>query len=197
MDARRLFIAFETPPPVKAQIQDVVSALREVRGDVHWEAPEKLHCTLKFLGPTRPELLAPVSSVLEDIGRGAAPFTLRYQNVGFFPGPSSARIVWIGIEVTDDRLRDLHRMIEDRMAPLGFERELRGFHPHVTLGRIKSGRNLRRLTGTAETLTFSSALYTIDSLILLRSDLRPSGSVYTQEKSFPLIGNPEKRTYTE
>ncbi|MGA9119372.1 MAG: RNA 2',3'-cyclic phosphodiesterase [Bacteroidota bacterium] len=190
MDSLRLFIALETPTPVKERVLEVIETLRSSHADVHWEPGANLHSTVKFLGPTSPDLVAVLTETLGAIGRQHPPLSLSYQSIGFFPNARSARVIWIGILDPDDGLHNLQRAIDLGLAPFGFATETREFHPHLTLGRIRSSRNLHQLIATTETLTFSTALYTFNALSLLRSDLRPSGSVYTQEKSFPLIGKP-------
>ncbi len=188
--ALRLFIAFDTPAPVKSRAQEIIHTLRTANADVSWERDEKMHCTLKFLGDTDSDRISEIHACLDHVSASHLPFRIAYRSLGFFPNAREPRIVWIGIEELDGSLHQLQESIDVQLASLGFETEKRSFHPHLTLGRIRSVRNQRQLIATTETLTFASEPYVIDSFSLMRSDLRPTGSVYKQEKSFSLIGKP-------
>jgi len=72
------------------------------------------------------------------------------------------------------------------MSTFGFEKEQKRFHPHVTLGRVKSQHNMRDLLRTMESITFESTSTTISETVLVKSELKPSGSVYTILNRIPL-----------
>ncbi|MBI4536063.1 MAG: hypothetical protein HY708_07275, partial [Ignavibacteriae bacterium] len=61
----------------------------------------------------------------------------------------------------------------------------RGFHPHLTLGRVKGKRNLKSLLTRMESLTFESPLVQVSQFNLMSSVLRASGSTYSILKTFP------------
>ena len=183
----RLFIALETPKDVRAQIVQIQRHLRESGADVRWEPEEKLHATLKFLGNTSDEKLQPIIHALEVVSQRHSRCTITYVNLGSFPTSRSPRVVWIGIEDPSEALRALFLDIDESMAGLGFERETRPFHPHLTLGRVKGARNLGRLLAMFKTVTFQSQPVIVPEIALVRSDLRPSGSVYTTLKAIPLM----------
>lgn len=76
------------------------------------------------------------------------------------------------------------------MTPLGFPPEARGFTPHLTLGRVTESlqpRDRQTLTEALSRLPFGPfQSWTATSLSLVRSDLRPSGAVYTSLATIPL-----------
>ena len=188
MNQVRLFVAFDTPAAVKASAMEVIQKLRTANADVGWERDDKMHCTVKFLGETRHDQLEHIVDVLQRFSEEFPPFAIAYRSLGFFPNAREPRVLWIGIEDLHAGLAPLQQSVEQQLVPLGFAAETRRFHPHLTLGRIRSGRNQRQLLATAESITFATEPYVIGSLSLMRSDLRPTGSVYKQEKNFPLIG---------
>ena len=182
----RLFVAFDTPPQMKAVMNEIKDRLRSSKAEVRWDSMDKFHCTLKFLGDTHADQVAGIEEALAEIARDTHPFSVRYSAVGCFPNKREPRVVWIGIENGDGILDVFARRIDARLASFGFERETRTFHPHVTLGRIKGRRNLASLLGIMETVTFESPLFTIGQFELIRSELKPAGSVYTVIRSFTL-----------
>jgi 2'-5' RNA ligase len=175
----RLFIAVDTPASVRPALIEARDRLRAVRTNVSWDRDEKLHCTLKFLGEIRNEGVPGVLRTLEEVGKAGSPLTLTYEGLGCFPNRRDPRVIWAGIRETDGRLEALARSIDAAMVLHGVEKEKRAFHPHVTLGRVKGQRGLRELLATLETITFVCPPVAIHEIMLVKSELRPSGSVYS------------------
>lgn len=182
----RLFIAFDTPAHVREEAARLIGELRESHADVRWEVRDKLHVTLKFLGDTPagqlPEVMAALRAAASDVGA----IRIRYRGLGTFPPRGVPRIFWVGIEDPAGALVPLARRIDEEMGKLGYPREERPFHPHLTLGRVRSPRNLGALQNRLISCTFESQPATVDGLMLVRSDLTPTGSVYTTLELLPL-----------
>lgn len=188
----RLFVAVEIPLEIRTRMYDVVAELKTTDADVRWEGIEKLHITLKFLGNTKEELLPQLAEVLEQVAQRFTPFDVRYGTIGRFPAKGQPRVIWIGVIEGQDVLTSLARVVDERMTGLGFSLEERPFHPHVTLGRVKGSRNLPLLLRSMESLTFESERTRVDQFSLMKSELKPSGSVYTLLNRFP-VRNAETR----
>ncbi len=182
----RTFIAIDTPREVKESLVDLVDRFRSSGADVRWEPPGKLHATLKFLGETDSGQLERVVSTIETVAARATPFTIRYSALGCFPRMDDPRIVWVGVDDSRGALLSLQKDIEQSLLPLGFNPDDRPFHPHVTLGRVKTRRGLANLLRMLESVTFHTEPVSVHGIELMRSELRPSGSVYTTLKSIPL-----------
>ena len=184
----RLFIAIDTPPTVRPALIEVREQLKAERSEVRWESDEKLHCTLKFLGETRQETVPRILTSLREVVRAGTPLTVTYAGLGCFPDHRDPRIIWAGIRETGGALTALARSIDMAMAQHGFELEKRPFHPHVTLGRVKGRRGLKELLATLETITFDCPPVVIQEIMLVQSELRPSGSVYSVVERFAIGG---------
>ncbi len=189
MVSLRLFIAFETPPEVTERALEIIRLLRAASAEVSWERAEKMHCTLKFLGSTPEGRVTGIAGALSGAAAAIPPFRLRYRGLGCFPDRREPRIVWAGIENEDGVLARLHQEIEKSMVAMGYAREERAFRPHLTLGRVRSSRNSKKLIEILETLTLSTDTFPVAEIRLMSSDTRPSGSVYTVRKAFALVGN--------
>jgi 2'-5' RNA ligase len=69
---------------------------------------------------------------------------------------------------------------------LGFARERRSFSPHLTLGRVKhSRRELANAMASLQVKQFNS--FDAVEIILYKSDLKPTGAIYTKLRRIPLI----------
>jgi 2'-5' RNA ligase len=99
-------------------------------------------------------------------------------------------VLWVGIEEPTGRLAALQDAIEEVMVPFGYEREKRGFHPHLTLGRVRrrvshdDKEAIGKLVETTETGTLAE--FEADHFTLIRSVLKRTGAEYTDLETFPL-----------
>jgi 2'-5' RNA ligase len=186
MPRLRLFIAIDTPPDIKQRMGALRDQFRATGADARWETNDKLHCTLKFLGETNPDGIDGIISTVQKITGETPCFSVRYRTIGCFPTSRDPRVVWIGLENEDGTMRSLQKSIDEATTVLGFQRDERAFHPHVTLGRVKSRKNIANLLTLMETVTFESEPAILRELKIIRSDLKPAGSVYTILKSIPL-----------
>jgi 2'-5' RNA ligase len=70
--------------------------------------------------------------------------------------------------------------LEGSLEGLGFRRERRGFSPHVTIARVRSGRNRGQLV--EEVTESSDELFgemPVNHIMLKRSELTPRGPIYS------------------
>ncbi len=186
MPSLRLFLAIETPPDIRPRIAAIRDRLETSDADVKWEPDEKLHATLKFLGSSDEGLLPEIVSYIEGVSKQSDPLHLKYAGIGCFPSRRAPRVIWVGMEDLKGNLTSFQQEIESALAPLGFEREERKFHAHVTLGRVKGNRKIKGLLRKIESITFESQPVEIREVALIKSELRPSGSIYTTLKTIPL-----------
>jgi 2'-5' RNA ligase len=182
----RAFIAVPTSGEIKRQIAAIQATLKETQADVRWEGSEKFHITLKFLGDCEPEVLHSLESDLRTSLRETQSFDLLYNSLGCFPNLTRPRIVWIGAQ-ENAHIAGLQHLIEEAAGRFGFAKEDRPFHPHITLGRVKGNRHVDRLTETLKTVTFEPLQAGCTEVHVMRSELRPTGSVYSLLNSIPLL----------
>jgi RNA 2',3'-cyclic 3'-phosphodiesterase len=181
----RTFIALPALTEVQRKIADVQSKLFAAQADVKWELQNKFHITLKFLGSVEALKIDSLSSVLAESIKQFPTFEISYDSLGAFPNLHNPRVIWIGTKF-NQAVIDLQLCVERVCSDFGFEKEERAFHPHITLGRVKGIRNSARLTDAIKTITFESIQSRCSELLLMKSDLQPSGSIYTILKSIPL-----------
>jgi 2'-5' RNA ligase len=148
-----------------------------------------MHITLKFLGEVSAHR---EESVAESLGRAAAgvsPFILHVGGFGAFPDPRRAKVIWVGCD-TSTQIAQLHRHVEDNLSEVGFAKEKRSFHPHVTLGRVRREASPSRLTGLPGMFDRLDveAEFPVKSIELMQSELSPAGAKYTVRASIGLTG---------
>jgi RNA 2',3'-cyclic 3'-phosphodiesterase len=185
MSSIRTFIALPASTEIQQQMAAVQSQLKATQADVKWELQNKFHITLRFLGGVEQSNIDSLSPAFADIVKQFPTFEITYNSLGVFPNLHNPRVIWIGTK-SNQVVLDLQSSVERVCLDFGFQKEERAFHPHITFGRVKGTRNLTRLTEAIKTITFEPMQSRCSELLLMKSDLRPSGSIYTILKSFPL-----------
>ncbi|MBI4352857.1 MAG: RNA 2',3'-cyclic phosphodiesterase [Candidatus Omnitrophica bacterium] len=175
----RSFIAVEVGKAERRELLGLISTLKEAGADVKWVRPENLHLTLKFLGDVEEERLGEVKGFLDRAAYGTKAFGIHLAGVGAFPGIHRPTVIWAGVDKGEELLAGLAGKVEEGAAGIGFQKEERPFAGHLTLGRVRTRKNLSRLVSALERASFSSAVETkVDGVSLYKSTLTPEGSVY-------------------
>ncbi len=183
----RSFIAFELPEAVIALLGKVQQELKSLRLKVRWVRPENIHLTLKFLGNINPADIENIGGAMSDAAGDCAPFTLTVGGIGFFPGIKRPRIIWVGLGGEIQVLLNLQRNLADRLATVGFPKEKRSFKAHLTLGRIRQAVDPSEIGQAVQLFSDSGTQkMTADRVILFKSDLKPTGAVYSRLKKVDL-----------
>jgi RNA 2',3'-cyclic 3'-phosphodiesterase len=180
-DVIRTFIAIELPAWLKTAIAGVQKSLKRNIPGIRWTAPDNIHLTLAFLGDVRPEDTVRISGALSETAGNAAPFSLHAKGLGAFPGLSRPRVIWMGIGGDAGCLEALSRDLNDHLETIGFSAEKRRFSGHLTLGRVKDNINVFGLMDCVKEMkNFETPRFTVNEAILMKSDLRSAGPVYTK-----------------
>jgi 2'-5' RNA ligase len=191
MGLLRAFIAVEIPPEIYKAIENETAPLRAVldASIVRWVPTGNIHLTLRFLGDVSPANVEMLSQLLAVEVSLHERFTIKFGGLGAFPNPRRPRVLWIGIQAPA-ALEALRHGIEAAAATLGYPGEKRPFSPHLTIGRLKQN------AGPAGTQKIRNALEEtkvgplgkaqVNAVHLFKSDLKPTGAVYTRLFSAPL-----------
>ena len=177
----RSFICLEIPESIQSRIGKLQESLRQTNAQVSWTKPSNIHLTLKFLGGVEASRIEAVSNAIERAADGIGPFEVEVGGAGCFPSPRSPRVLWVGVSDVPEQLRRLYTNIEDEQERQGFPREKRKFSPHLTIGRIRSPHNASQVAEALIASGFNSERFVATEAVLMRSDLRPTGSIYTPQ----------------
>jgi 2'-5' RNA ligase len=187
----RLFVALNLPKKERERIHRAARPLREHELPVRWVPADNYHLTLKFLGEVRPERVDLIAKVLVRVAAGCAPFPANFGGFGAFPTIRRPRVLWLGVEPTP-ALRCLKQDVEWALADLGFERETRAFHPHLTLGRVDrddEAGTFRGLDELVAEMSYSGSV-PVRSVELMRSQTNTVGAQYSVVSTYPLVAPP-------
>ena len=184
----RTFIAVDLSPDIKGKISDLLLRLKRLdSGNIGWIKEHAMHLTLKFLGEIDDAQDEEIRSLMRKITAASRSFRLSVKGTGFFPqGAKSPRVLWVGI-VEHPVLLEIQDRLESGLEKLGFPRENRPFHPHLTLGRVKSAARLSGVLAELEKWRdFDFGETEVAHIILMKSTLKPTGAEYTPLEEFRL-----------
>ncbi len=180
MEQIRAFIAISIPLELQQRIGQIQAGLRGLPDNISWVRPEGMHFTLKFLGNIAQDQVEGISLAIRESVEGIAAFELHFGQLGAFPSARRPRVIWLGLDHLPVPLSAIYRKLSDKLIPLGFPPEERGFSPHLTLGRIKFLRNAQNLAQTIAKIEMPTLEpIQVKRIILFRSQLQPKGAVYT------------------
>ncbi len=181
----RTFVAIEIPEPLRANLVRAMEALRSGLEDdlVRWVQQGSMHLTLKFLGEIEPQQVNAIQEILDEAAKGLSKFVLELKGFGCFPNGNRPRVLWVGFETAGDNLLQLQTELERRLEKIGFEADRRGYHPHLTIGRVRKGLSGPEKQGIADWAQDAQlgtvGKFEVESISLIHSVLKPSGAEYT------------------
>jgi 2'-5' RNA ligase len=181
----RAFLASELPSPLQEAIRAATAVLRAKLGPelVRWVPEQNIHLTFKFLGDVSPSSLELIKDVLASEASKFEPFEALVEGFGSYPDARRPRVLWVGL-TAPAVLASLQHELDAATARLGYAAEERGFSPHLTIGRVRQnvpGAELQKVRGELEqTKVGRIGSLGVDAIHLFKSDLQPTGSVYTK-----------------
>ena len=178
-DKVRCFIAIELSQDIKETLNRIEDELKQTISGVKWVKPKNIHLTLKFLGHIEKEVVEKIQEILNQVARETKAFRIKLSSPGVFPSPTRPRVIWIGIDEENKEGTHLANIIEEKLVPLGIEKESRAFHPHLTLARVKFLKDKNSLKNALASLKVPQTEMTASKITLFQSALTREGSIYT------------------
>ncbi len=178
----RSFIAFDLEnEQVLNRLLAVQKLLIETGADLRLVAPQNIHVTIRFLGEISPSMVDKVYEKMKNVK--FSPFTIQLRGLGVFPNINYPRVVWAGMTTGEEQLKSIFSQLEPQIRILGFEPDVHGFSPHLTIARVRSSANKQHL---AELLNkkadYDFGIIKAECLKLKRSQLSPKGPTYSTLK---------------
>jgi len=180
----RSFLAFDLEnETVQKRLAAVQSPLVQTGADLKLVEPQNIHMTIRFLGDITPTMVERVFEEMQKVQ--FAPFDVRISGLGVFPDLRYPRVVWTGITEGADQLKNIFSQLEPRLRGLGFTPDSKGFSPHLTIARVKSGKNKAQLSEfVTKNASYDFGTLKAECLRLKKSDLTPKGPIYSTLKEF-------------
>jgi len=164
----RAFLAIPLPPELCEALAAVGAGIEGLSA----QKPGTIHLTIRFLDEIADP--APIVTAIEPVAAAHEPFDMSLERLGAFPHERAPRVVWVGLGDGEMQAGALAAGVGNALAPLGFRREHRPWHGHVTLGRFR-GRAPKGFVDKERAFGRARA----ERLVLFKSALTPQGAVHT------------------
>jgi 2'-5' RNA ligase len=180
-ETTRTFVAIAIPKPLALNLARLQRQLAPDISACRWTSGSPFHATLAFLGDVRNCDLDDVVEAVRSEAAKSESFELKLEGMGAFPDARKPRVIWAGLTAGNlEPLLNLREGIVASLAPVIYHAIDERFHPHVTLGRIKTDRqftvDLRTLVERHR--SWSGGAFTVDDVVTFASGLSPGGPSY-------------------
>lgn len=181
----RLFIAIDLDQNLRSRVEGIENQIRECNCDVKLVEPGNLHFTLKFLGEVPERGVKEIEDRISALVKDVKEFRLSLEGFGYFGKPDYIRSLWI--DVVEGR-NELVKLIGDMNKDLdNIRREVHAANPHLTIGRVKSGRNKEALLEKINSLKdVKLGEMRVKFVKLKQSTLTGKGPIYSDLRAFEL-----------
>ncbi|EFC90579.1 2'-5' RNA ligase [Dethiosulfovibrio peptidovorans DSM 11002] len=183
----RSFLALPIPEKLRVLAEElIVQGRREFRSP-RWVRGEHLHLTLRFFGELEEKAYRRLAKSLKTAFSDAPSVEgMALGEVGCFRRKGSISVIWMAVEERDRQITRLAELAEKTAVETGLSPERRPFRPHMTLARCH-GRSEDIVAYDCVRERWSpTPFFPVEKALLLRSELTPTGPIYSVEGEYPL-----------
>lgn len=141
----RYFIGIPLPPEVKKKLKVQSWPGLSRYKDEKLVPQNNWHITLAFIGSCDEEKVEKLKSLLQ-VFQWSEPFKVSVRNFGAFPSMEEGRVLWMGLEKGKEQIEELALKLRRQLDDLDISYDPKPFVPHITLARLRSPKNLSRLS---------------------------------------------------
>lgn len=175
----RAFLAILVPGDIVAAAAGIQEQMRRTwpGAPVRWVREENMHLTVRFFGELDRDRLRRAGELVRrtEVER----IEVRMARCSAFPAEGRPSVLWVGLEDSGGRLLRFVQRVDAALVADGFGPADKPWQSHLTLGRVPRDRRLRAEPEEFRAFRLPVETYALDTLALVRSDLRPEGPVYT------------------
>ncbi len=175
---KRIFSAIKINPSDKliSVINDINKSL--INENIRWVNINNIHITLRFFGEIETSEIPKISEIYRNIANECKPIDIQLLGVGVFKNISNPQVIWLGI-TNNQNINALYHKTTSKIESLGYPKEVHGFNPHLTVGRMKDFKKheiLKQIIEKYQNEVIHNQV--IKELILFESILQPQGAIY-------------------
>jgi 2'-5' RNA ligase len=175
----RSFIAFDLEnESVLKRMTEAQTLLVNTGADLKPVEPKNIHVTIRFLGSIPSGMVERIYEEMKKVQ--FVPFNVKLHGLGAFPDLRYPRVCWAGITEGANQLRGIFEQLEPGLRTLGFAPDPKGFSPHLTIARVRSGKNKAELAECiSSNVDYDFGQIDASCLRLKKSELTPKGPIYS------------------
>jgi 2'-5' RNA ligase len=176
----RLFIAIDFNDEVIKEVARIQEVLGSWKFHGKMTELENLHLTLKFIGEISDEKVLDIRTALKNVKEKS--FDCKLDHAGVFNVRGKPKIAWI--KINGKGIFDLQKKIDESLVTF-FKKEER-FMSHLTVARVKYVNDKSEFRKYVSNIGVKNISFKIKSFKLFKSDLKPSGPVYSLIEEYNL-----------
>jgi len=174
----RSFIAFDIEDEnIIRELGKIQSSLLECNANIKLVEPENIHITIRFLGEIPTTMIEKIYNEMNKVV--FTPFEIEIKGLGAFPSIRHINVVWAGIGKGVNELRNIYYQLEPNLQKLGLRPDEKGFSPHITIARVKSGGREKIAQIIKKYEDYRFGVINAKCLRLKKSVLTPRGPIYS------------------
>jgi len=184
----RSFIAIKINQEAHQAIVDAQLSLKKADAHVKWVAKENIHLTLSFLGSISLDQINDLKEALNLTLQKIQIITTNLTGLSEFRQQRQPRVIWIGLNDEKNKIESLADLIHTTFKKIGSAQgNIHTFRPHVTIGRVKSTKNIKQLVRVINEYPFPNKVQVwLDHVTLFKSTLTTNGPIYEALRTWPL-----------
>ena len=132
----RCFVAVDLDRCLVRQVKEIQDNMSNLNVDVKFVESENLHFTLKFLDEVSEDEIGVIKRSIEEALKNIDAFKISIEGLCYFGGSTYVRTLWLGVNEGKDEFVKLAKNVNDCIG-----KHEENTSPHLTIGRVKSGRN--------------------------------------------------------
>ena len=178
-DRIRSFVAVDLDEPViRERIVSAQEGLEQTRAQLKLVDPNIMHLTLRFLGEIPQTTVDRVKEILDSAK--FTQFQAEFKGLGAFPNLNRINVIWVGITQGHEQLNEIFHQIEPKLRQIGLPPDNKGFSPHLTIARVRTGVNRAALAEYVSSMSEQEfGTMQVKAVRLKKSTLTPKGPIYT------------------
>jgi 2'-5' RNA ligase len=179
----RIFVAIDLDEKVVERLSELQRKLHSHYYDIKIVEPDNLHLTLKFLGEV--EETGRTEQIISEVAKEFHEFTLSFDGLGYFGNGNRVNVIWAGVKECSEKFVKLACKLDEKLSFI--RKEDHELSPHLTIARVKSGRNVQELAREVRSLgDVKIGEVHVKEIKLKQSVLTPQGPIYSDVNVFPL-----------
>ena len=165
-------------PTIRERIVSAQRGLEETHALLKLVDPDIMHLTLRFLGEIHQTTVDRVKEAM-DAARFSR-FDVEFSGLGAFPNLNRINVIWVGITQGQEQLNEIFHQLEPKLRQIGLPPDDKGFSPHLTIARVRSGANKAALADYVSSMQQQGfGRMQVKAVRLKKSTLTPKGPIYT------------------
>jgi 2'-5' RNA ligase len=182
-DQKRLFVAIPLPQLVRDELARIQEKLKQSSlCEGRYTNAAQAHLTLVFIGSVTASEVDPIKCALQTVSFPM--LTAELGSVDVFQKHEEIRIIYLNIICHE--LATLANVVADTLRPWA-QKEERPFVSHATIIRVKKVLDAEKLISLIQNISVEPHSFSIDSFVLMESELGPRGPNYRELIRYHLL----------